>query len=289
MRNLIACILIILWAMPLHAQQPKVTPSHVYQHVGLVRSSIELIRLEMGKGVVPAPMIEVSLAEPRQVIFQALTLFRKADRLAFEHTGERVLEPSVPTGEIEPADVFAVVEQARDRVAQVTASLGITQEPKPAPLQTGLSPSQVFSAIVTANRELNQLLDRPFAPADVYQEVTKAIAYASRLLDTSERVATPPEPPPLERRKRPHDVYHRLLECYAGVHEVGKRSDVPMLELKIGGKWGVSGQVTSTTSRRFWCRSWRICMPKKQTPCHPGERSTRGVSCPHMSFSGLVS
>jgi hypothetical protein len=234
MRKSIACVLLMYWgAGVLQAQELPITPSHVYQQVELLRNELELIRLEMGKEPVEAPSLAVSHAKPREVFYQALTLFRKADRLTFEYTGERVADPTAPEDEIRPADVLAVVQEALARIASVKLSLGITEAAVASPLRPGMTSSQVFKAIVTANRELNQLLDRPFAPADVYQQVTWAIAYASRLLDTPQRVATPPEPPPLERRKRPHDVYQKLLLCFSEVHEIGTASSVPMLELEV--------------------------------------------------------
>jgi hypothetical protein len=225
-------------AQPAAAKTPEtgkaeITPSHVYRQVALVRAEIDLIRLEMGKPEVDPPPIQVEKAAPREVYFQAATLFRKADRLAFEHTRGRVEEPPMPAGQMRPAGVHAMVSAALERVETVKETLTITEQSESPPLDPGLEPSQVFNAIVAANRELNHLLDQRFAPRDVYQQVSMAIAYLSRLLDSPGVVSTPPEPPPFERRKRPADVYRRLVGCFDQIHQLGEESGVPMLDLKV--------------------------------------------------------
>jgi hypothetical protein len=215
------------------AQEVEIKPAHVYQHVALVRAELDLIRLEIGKPEVTPPFIEVENAEPREVYFQAVTLFRKADRLAFENVRERVEELSTPQGEIKPAHVRLMVDAALERVRRVKQALGISEASTPPPLDPGKQPSQVLLSIVAANREINQLLTQQFSPGDVYQQVTVAIAYASRLLDSPDAVSTPPEPPEYERRKRPADVYLRLVDCYDDLHRIGDAAKVPMLDLKV--------------------------------------------------------
>lgn len=210
-----------------------ITPSHAYQQATIVRQEIDLIRAEMGKPKVAAPPIRVEKAAPREVYFQALTLFRKADRMAFEHTRERSEEPALPTGEIRPRDVHAMVRAARGRIGKVMEKLKITEPATAADLEPDIVPSQVFNSIIAANAELNQLLDQKFAPGDVYMQVTTAIAYMARLLDSPGNPSTPPGPPPLERRKRPSDVYRKLIMCFEEIHQVGEQSGVTMLDLKV--------------------------------------------------------
>jgi hypothetical protein len=215
------------------ADDSKITPAQVYQRVEFALQEIELIRLEMGKPEGSPPPIQVEQAAPREVFFQALTLFRKADRLAFEHTRERVEEPPLPKGEIRPAEVFKVVDAALDRIGKVKESLDIAGQSEVPPLDPGIEPSQVFTAILAANRQINGLLDQPFAPADVYEQITVAIAYASRLLDSPGAVSTPPDPPALERRKRPADVYGKLVTCFEDIHKIGDQSGIPMLNIEV--------------------------------------------------------
>jgi hypothetical protein len=213
--------------------EEEISPSDIFQLAARLRNEIELIRLEMGKPESGPPVFQVENAAPREVYFQALTLFRKADRLAFEHTREQIDEPVAPEKKIRQADVYAIVELALDRVERVKETLNIPEPAELPPVDPAIDPSQVLNSIVAANRELNHLLDQQFAPGDVYWQVSVAIAYASRLLDTPGEVSTPPEAPALERRKRPADVYRKLVECFGQIREIGESSGVPMLKLVV--------------------------------------------------------
>lgn len=212
----------------------SVTPGHVFQQVALVRSELDLIRLELGKSEPnPPPPVNVEGAEPREVYFQALTLFRKSNQMAFEHTREGGESPAIPNREINPGDVQEVVTKALQRIRRVKKSLSISEQAELPDLDSSITPSQVFEVIVSANRELNQLLDRPFAPEDVYEQITVAIGYAARLLDTKDARSTPPEPPPFERRKQPAHVYLELVKCFDEIHQIGEVCNAPMLNLQL--------------------------------------------------------
>ncbi|MFT5471288.1 MAG: hypothetical protein ACI8UO_006421 [Verrucomicrobiales bacterium] len=230
---LISLVVPSLWGQAQSEASADKTPAHVYQEVALLRAELELIRLEMGKGEVETPPFRVEKAEPREVYFQALTLFQKANRLAFEHTHEQIDKPKPPQGGIAPKHVFMVVTAALERVRTVKTALGISDEAEAPAIDAAKEPSDVFNSIVSANRELNRLLDRKYAPGDVYQEVTLAIAYLSRLLDSPGEVSSPPEPPTFERRKRPEDVYEKLVGCFGEVRAIGEMSGVPMLNLLV--------------------------------------------------------
>ncbi len=215
------------------ASGEEVTPAHVHQTVATLRNEIDLIRLEMGKAKAGAPMIQVEGAAPREVYFQAVAMFRKADRLAFEHTLEQTEPPPIPGGEITPTEVRVMVYAALDRVVRVKENLGIPELSEPPSLEPAVTPDEVFNSIIAANRDLNDLLDRQFAPGDVYQQVSIAIAYAARLLDRPGRISTPPEAPPRDRRKRPSDVYRELVACFDQIRRIGDLSGVAMPALRV--------------------------------------------------------
>ena len=63
------------------------------------------------------------------------------------------------------------------------------------------------------NRQLNLLLERRFAPSDVYMQVTQAIGYAARQLAHNRDAMRIPDTPPFERNKQPGSVYFRLVNC----------------------------------------------------------------------------
>jgi hypothetical protein len=126
-----------------------------------------------------------------------------------------------------------MVEAALERIARVKEALAISESLEAPALEADIEPSDVFNTIVAANREINRLLDRQFAPDDVYQQVTVAIAFLARLLDSPGEVSAPPDPPPFERRKRPSDVYGKLVGCFGKIREIGDRSGIAMLDIEV--------------------------------------------------------
>jgi len=205
-------------------------PPDVYIRTLLVRDELELIRLEMGKPQDTRQEPRVAEAESREVFFGALTLFHKVNRLSFDLTRGRAAPPDRPIGTLRPAHVMAVVDAVLTQLQRVKATLGILESSRSKPRDPTATPSDVFRSIVQANRQVNLLLDRPIAPSDVFQQVTLAVGYAAQL-----RAGFPgtrmPEAPPFERRKRPADVYHRLIECFARIRAIMAHSGFRTLTL----------------------------------------------------------
>ena len=91
---------------------------------------------------------------------------------------------------------MAATESSLARISHVKIHLGITQpSAQPAP-DRSKTPTDVFGAIMQTNRQLNLLLDQPFSPAEVYEQVTLAMGYTARLRAQfpGDRI---PETPPL--------------------------------------------------------------------------------------------
>jgi len=208
-------------------------PPDVYVRVGLVREELELIRHEMGKPRNDQPDIGVTNAAPREVFFQAMTLFSKADRMCFEQTRDRAPVPETPATVPQPPDVFRVADAALERIKRVKQYLNIPDATKELSRDANKTPNDVFISIVQANRQLNLLLDQQFSPSDVFQQVTRAIGYTSRLLAQFPGSTRIHEPPLFERGKRPADVYHRLVGCYKKVRQIAELSGHECLDLAI--------------------------------------------------------
>jgi hypothetical protein len=84
--------------------------------------------------------------------------------------------------------------------------------------------------VVDVNRQLNLLLERPFAPGDTFQQLSLAMAYADRLL-AGFADAGPIAEAPFERRRRPADVFARLAACIGTLRAIVTRSGLTMIEL----------------------------------------------------------
>ena len=163
--------------------------------------------------------------------FQALTLFRKANRLCFERTRRRVETPEIPAGEIESRHVLLIVDAVLDRIREVKRVLDIRDGVDPIERDASQTNTDVFQSIVQANRQLNLLLERRFAPSDVFEQVTLSISYAAQLLALSPGAARISNPAPFERGKRPADVYDRLVACFDRIRQIEVASSKHCLSL----------------------------------------------------------
>lgn len=208
-----------------------IKPADVFARVALFRGELELLRQELGRPEDKRGELKVSKAAPREVLFEALALFRKSDRFCFERTGDQGVVPqSPPADKVEPAHVKAVVDVALTRIAQVKAQLGVTEKAEAPAVDASKQPSDVLNALFVANRQLNALLDQPFTPNDVYQLVSLAVGYAARL--TGKIAAAPAvELPSFERRKRPSDVYARLWSCFDSLRAAVAGSGLEIVDI----------------------------------------------------------
>lgn len=216
-------------SVPVSAQ--AIDPPAVYSHVALVRAEIELIRAEMGRPAASGTLFETRDAQPREVYFQALALFKRSDRLCFDICQVSEAAPRIPNESIAPRHVFEVVHAALGRLRHVKEKLGIPeQSAEPAP-DAKLTPTDVFQSIMAANRQLNLLLDEPFSPSDAFEEVTLAVHHATRLRARFSGKQIP-DTPSLERRKQPGEVFRELAQCFDTVRDIAKTSDVKTAELR---------------------------------------------------------
>jgi len=237
----VACILALLQSPPTYAATGETRPD-LFVRISLIRSELELIRLEMGRSRSAPSHIRVTGAVPREVFYQARELFALANRLSFEQTRERAPVPKEPVGKIEVTDVSVVLTAVLWRLRHVKGELGISQQSADPPRDAGKDENDVFEAVVEATRQLNLLLQEPITPSGVYQEVTSGVGYASRLLGRFPGVIRIPEAPPFEPRKRPIDVYRRLVACFQKVQRIAVLSGLQTVEL----------QAENPTAQEMW-------------------------------------
>lgn len=212
----------------------KITAADVLARVELLRDDLELIRFEMGQPKDQRTEIIVTEVIPRQVIFQAMTLFRKANQLHFELTGGSgsELRTNLPRG-VRPLHVWLVVDVAYRRILVVKRKLGITKPSEEKRQDPSITPTEVFRAIVQANRQLDLLLKQRPSTRDVFHQVTLATHFAARLLEQFPGATLMPPTPDFEHGKRPVDVYSRLVECYARIRAIAERSGIRALKLEM--------------------------------------------------------
>ncbi len=209
-----------------------IKPSDVLARIHLFQADLELIRYEMGKPKEIRATRFATKAQWHEVYFQALTLFIKADRLALELTGSTgIRPPGVSLLKVKPFHVWQMINAAYARIAFVKEELTITQTSKEHPQESLTDPTEIGRAIIQANRQINLMLERRFAPSDVFQQVGLAIGYADSLLAQFPSHQKTRQGLPFEKGKQPSDVFLRLVECYERIEVIAHHSGIKVLDL----------------------------------------------------------
>lgn len=212
-----------------------IEPGHVLARVLVLEAEIDLVRAEMGRPTDARGHITISNAAPREVYFEALALFRKADRFSFERIGSQGALPHPPSpGDIAPADVRNVIDAALACLRAVKSRMNIPETAAEPAVVADTQPSDVFRAVARVSRQLNVLLDNPFVPDDVFQQVTLALGYAAPVLAKVSTDAAPARPD-FERKKRPADVYKRLWNGFAALRRAFASLELECSELGAPG------------------------------------------------------
>lgn len=232
LKAVLATLLLVVMLAPCAlAAEKKIEPPDVYQLVMSISQRIEHLRWYMGRPKLDLPPPKVSGLSPHEVYFQARTLFEKANRLAFELTLDDVDMPLSPAGGIEPRDVYDMCRAAGQRLVHVEHMLNIQDKTTYPAREAGRTPTDVFLAVVQANRQLNLMMDKQFSPSDVFRQVTLAVSYVDTILAQQPNPPLPYKPTPIIPGKRPVDVYRRLMTCYSLVSKIGAKLDVHMAHL----------------------------------------------------------
>jgi hypothetical protein len=214
------------------AQSQEVDNAAAYALANQVADELELVRERMGRPFDDSPRLPVSAVSELELYFQTQSLLRKANQLAQELAGAAPRSPGpVPSREVGPNDVYALLDDALAQIRVAAEAIGITERATFEQRVTTIAATGVFLVVIDVNRQLNQMLRVPIGDAEVFEEVSSAITYAAALLGTYPGTTTVPEPPPFDGYKRPADVYQRLAECMDAVIRVAPKVGVPVLGL----------------------------------------------------------
>lgn len=219
------------------AAEPAIPPSTVNddqeviaaisQQIETFGRDLEQLRLFMGVRKIDELDIGIRSAIPRDLYFQTQTLWQKTDRLLFEIARVHTQPPAL-AGNMDWSEILHTLRQAHQTLQQIMSEVRLTDtvESTPPPLKADL-----FMAILSLNRQMDSLLERHFAPSDVYAEITLAVGYAARLLARHPDAIRIPEEPPFEANRQPSDVYHRLMGCLQRITRIFHALKLPVLTL----------------------------------------------------------
>ncbi len=209
------------------SQAQEIGNPEAYALANQLADELELVRERMGRPYDDSPRLPVSEVSDVELYFQTQSLLRKANQLAEELAGTASRSPGpVPSGRIDPADVYAVLEDALEQIRYVAQTIGIEEQTEFEPFGSRISATGVFLVVIDINRQLNLMLREPITDADVFEEISAAVNFAASLLSMHEGAELVPEAPPFDGYKRPFDVYRRLTECIDAVIRVAPKLDI---------------------------------------------------------------
>ena len=229
-------IALTAWSLTPSVQAKQIEPPDVYQNTLIIRGELERIRVALGKPLEQRPDIDVRGAVPREVFFQAITLWVKSERLCREARGAGASSLAriqvAPPDDVTPGDVWTLTLNAIGRLSCVKRVLDLDGDVERPPRDASKTPTDVFRSVVRANRQLNLLLEHPFSPTDVYAIVTLTNDY---LIETMDKLspdwrADAPKMPPRAVGKKPKDVYRQLTRGLGMIQRIAVHSNLGMLE-----------------------------------------------------------
>jgi hypothetical protein len=233
--KVITCVLAIAlpW-VPLEAPhaQDAIDNAAAYALANQLADEIELVRERMGRPYDDSSRLPVSDVSELELYVQTQSVLRKANQLAQELAGAAPRAPGpVPSGAIEAADVYGLLEDSLAQIRVAADAIGLTERAPFEKRVTQIAPTGVFLVVIDVNRQLNQMLRVPIGDAEVFDEISTAITSAAALLAMYPGAVSVPEPPPFDGYKRPADVYRRLTECMDAVIRVAPKAGVHVLGL----------------------------------------------------------
>ena len=227
-----ARLIALLLLPPGFAAAQEVDNAAAYALANQVADELEIVRERMGRPYDDSPRLPVSAVTELELYFQAQSLLRKANQLAQELAGAAPRSPGpVPTIQVGPSDVYALLEDSLAQIRVAAEGIGITERASFEQRVASIAPTGVFLVVIDINRQLNLMLRVPISDAEVFEEVSSAITYAAALLAMYPNATSVPEPPPFDGYKRPADVYRRLTECMDVVIRLAPKAGVDVLGL----------------------------------------------------------
>jgi hypothetical protein len=229
-----SCVrLLALLLVPLAlADGQEVDNAAAYALANQVADELEIVRERMGRPYDDSPRLPVSAVSELELYFQTQSLLRKANQLAQELAGAAPRSPGpVPTVQVGPNDVYALLEDSLAQIRVAAEGIGITERATFEQRVAAIAPTGVFLVVIDINRQLNLMLRVPIGDAEVFEEVSSAITYAAAMLAMYPNTPSVPEPPPFDGYKRPADVYRRLTECMDVVIRIAPKVGVEVLGL----------------------------------------------------------
>jgi len=211
----------------------QITPADVLEKVELLRANLELIRQALEEDPAGEPILQVRNAQPAEVYSQARNLEQLAFEFAFEKTRRYRPPSTMILGEVTPAEVEAVFDNALHAILSVNTSLEIKDSEAVVAPAVNTRPADVFNAAVAAGNTLNKLMKRETTPGNVFQIVNTATYLATNLHSVITGKPELPAPPALESDRSSTEVFVRMQRCFELIKALAAYRGLQTLEFDV--------------------------------------------------------
>ena len=187
----------------------QTTPSDVLRHVEAMAQQVALFRF--ADGLDPElPQVPAERSRmPRHVLQQARIVYQRIEMLRWLNGLETDPLAPVPPLEIQPADVLAVVEGARDALAELAPIYGVPAVVNLPERRTPVGPENVMAALQSLSEGMDDLGLPDIVPNDVFRIAHAMRVHADGLAQT--RGVEIPVMPDTVDETQPADVFEAGL------------------------------------------------------------------------------
>ncbi|MCA8933248.1 MAG: hypothetical protein KDA49_12310 [Rhodospirillaceae bacterium] len=195
----------VTWTVSWTAAWAQVEPVNVLQRVDAMGDQVALLRLADGlDGDLPRVAADHPRM-PRHVLQQARNVYQRIAQLRWLNGLETDDLVPVPPREIEPADVLAVVDQARAALSGLAPVYGVPVVGELPDRRTQAAPANVMAELRSLSAGLSDLGVPDIVPNDVYR-IALALSRHAEGLALARGIEVPPARQP-EGQMRPADVF----------------------------------------------------------------------------------
>ncbi len=208
----------------------EITPSDVFKQASILEMRLKLIYQEMGLTLPTNYNINVFNAEPREVYYQAISLFNTSNQLFFEFTGKQDSRIVQLKENIAPKDVLKVLKQIDEMFFFIERELKIKYLPQEIKVITAI-PDMVFKKVTMLNHQVSDLLDVKTNARDVYYSLNFAVDYSKNLLKKCTKKDVNFILPEYVGGKTAKDMFMYLLDMFQIVKNIAKSFDIKTMDI----------------------------------------------------------
>jgi hypothetical protein len=205
----------------------------------LIRQLNSKSRLDtfVGNQKLPKLVVRVKGVQMHSLYFQALSLMHRSSRYSFEQlrivTDFQQSFDATIFSNIDSQMILDLLDQIEGELMDVAKYQNVKFTRLNVESASGVSASDVFISLLSANREFDNILTQGFQPSDVYQQVVQSINVTIQLLNHFDSEITIQKEPIYVYGKKPSDVWLKLHQTLNTLNQIAETKGHKIFNLDI--------------------------------------------------------